>query len=150
MTDEIVIPDGDNPSEEHPVVVTELFSGPVPHPWVLERYKAVDSEFPMLLMRMAVEEQEHRHYIDRKKIDVVERKIENQAAVQQGDLKFGTRGQWLAFSLAVVFLAALVFFGYLGMETAICWGFGTGGFIVVFRFLSPRFFAHDQKDKEKS
>ena len=150
MSDEIVIPGGENQSEAQPVIVTELFAGPVPHPWVLERYKAVDPEFPALLMQMSVNEQEHRHSVEKEKIEVIKQRFENQTAARRDDFRFGTRGQWLAFSLAIIFLAVLAFFGWLGMETAICWGFGTGGFIVVFRFLSPRFFAQDQRNNTGS
>jgi len=129
--------------------VLERFIGPVPPPNVLADYKDIDPKIPSIILEMAVKEQEHRHHIERKQIEVAEQKIQLQATVQQGDLKFGTRGQWLAFSLAIIFLAVLVFFGYLGLETAVCWGFVTGGFVVIFRFLAPRFL-HTKEDKKDS
>jgi uncharacterized membrane protein len=101
-------------------------------------------------MRMAVEEQEYRHFIGRKKIEVIEREREDQAIAQQEDFRFGTRGQWLAFSLAIIFLAVLMFLGWLGMETAVSCGFGAGGFIAIFSFLMPRLFAKGQKAKKDS
>ena len=101
-------------------------------------------------MQMAAEEQAHRHHMDKKRVEVVEQKFVNQATAQKHDFKFGTRGQWLAFSLAIIFLGVIVFLGWLGMETAICAGFGTGGFVAVFAFLAPRFFTKGQKDKKDS
>jgi len=121
--------------------VLEHFQGPIPPPNVLAEYQAIDPKLPLMIMEMAMKEQESRHRIEQKKIEVVEKsiegdnkKIEGLIMTQRNDATFGKRGQWLTFATAVIFLLVLVFFGYLGLETAICWGFGTGGFIVISRF----------------
>ena len=135
--------------------VLERFEGPIPPPAVMEGYKSIDPKLPTMLMEMAIEEQAHRHHMEKKKVEVVEQKFGNQATAQHCDFKFGTRGQWLTFFLAIIFLTVIVFLGlhgmaWHGMETAICYGFGAGGFVVIFSFLAPRFFAKSQKEKQDS
>ena len=128
----------------------ESFQGPIPPPAVLEGYKAIDPALPLKLMELAINEQEHRHHLEKRKVDVVEQKFANQATGQRDDFRFGTRGQWLAFVLAIIFLGVIVFLGWRGMETAICAGFGAGGFVAVFTFLAPRLFGKFLKDKKDS
>ena len=125
-------------------MLSESFQGPIPPPSVLERYSAIDAKIPLMILEMAMKEQDYRHRIEQSKIEIVDKKIEEQAVALRNDFKFGTRGQWLTFVTATVFLAVLAFFGYLGLETAICWGFGTGGFIVI-----SRFFVLNRSDKLK-
>ena len=109
------------------LVLAERFQGPIPPPNILAEYQTIDPKLPLMIMEMALKEQDNRSHIENRKLDVVEQKTLH-------DATFGKRGQWLTFATAVVFLAVLAFFGYLGLETAIGWGFGTGGFIVISRF----------------
>jgi uncharacterized membrane protein len=74
MSDEIAISSGESQGGEQPVVITEMFSGPVPHPSVLEHYKAVDPEFPMMLMGMATKQLDHRIEVERQKLDFIREK----------------------------------------------------------------------------
>jgi uncharacterized membrane protein len=136
-------------SQSAGLILAESFQGPLPPPNVLAAYKEIDPKLPLLLVEIAMKEQEHRQFIDRKKVEVVEQKFESQAVAQRQDFEFGKRGQWLAFVLAIIFLAVVVFLGYLRLETAISCAFGAGGFVVVFSFLAPRFFTNP-KDKKNA
>ena len=138
MSDEVIVQNTGMPNSDGSVVLTELFSGPIPHAKLMAEYQAVDPALPLRIMDMAIKEQENRHFIDRKKVEVVEKKFANQAEAQRQDFDFGKRGQWMAFVLAILFLAVVTYLGYLKLETAISWAFGAGGFVAIFSFLAPR------------
>jgi uncharacterized membrane protein len=46
------------------IVVAESFQGPIPPPNVLERYNTINPEIPLMIMNMAIKEQEHRHSVE--------------------------------------------------------------------------------------
>ena len=148
MSDNITIPD-ENIGGERPVIVTELFSGPVPHPSVLERYKAVGPEFPMMLMNMAIDEQKNRHESERYKIDVVKIKFDHEATEQKDRALFGRRGQvcgvviWISLILLVALAACL------GLATAVEYGIIALGGFAAFSALM-REFMHYKKDRKDS
>jgi hypothetical protein len=105
------------PSSEHTAAAVRAdfglsFSGyhsPFPPPSVLDGYKAIDPKILAVIMDMTVQEQEHRHGIENKEVEIVERSRKIEAKAIEDDFRFGGRGQWIAFSLAVIFLPSLLF-----------------------------------------
>src|SRR5690606_18263089 len=67
-----------------------LYSGPVPHPAILERLGEIDPEFPRRVFDLVEQEQTHRHQVEKERLG---------AAVS--DASAGRRerrlGQWLGF-----------------------------------------------------
>lgn len=72
----------------------EFFSGPIPHPSLLEEYERVCPGSCDKIFKMAMDEQSHRHSVDQKTIDFEERQIK--------------RGQWFGFGIAIATLIAAV------------------------------------------
>jgi uncharacterized membrane protein len=72
----------------------EFFSGPIPHPALLEEYERVCPGSCEKIFKMAMDEQSHRHSVDQKTIDFEERQIK--------------RGQWFGFGIAIATLIAAV------------------------------------------
>jgi uncharacterized membrane protein len=145
------------PSSEHTATAVRAdfglsFSGyhsPFPPPSVLEGYKAIDPKILAVIMDMTVQEQEHRHSIENKEVEIVEhsRKIEAKAIAD--DFKFGGRGQWIAFSRAILFFAVISVLALLGMETAVCAAFAAGSLMALSKFFAPRFLSVEQDKTER-
>lgn len=81
-------------------VERESFSGPIPHPRLLQEYENVKNGFAERIVSMAEKEQKHRHKCEDKMV----KSTSNSAA----------RGQWFAFIIAILFLGASVFLGLNG------------------------------------
>jgi uncharacterized membrane protein len=64
--------------------VLERYSGPLPHPSILEGYKEVDPRSLDWVINSASREQEHRHWCDKE------------------PLRQSGRAQWFAFTIAVL------------------------------------------------
>ena len=67
----------------------ESFSGPIPHPRILEGYENIHSGFAERIVRMAEKEQEHRFECDNKVID--------------STVASTKRGQWMGYTIALAF-----------------------------------------------
>jgi len=148
MLDEIVDPRQPDQNEEKPVIMTELFSGPIPHPRVLEQYKDVDAALPMMLMKMASEEQNHRHDIERQKIGLIQTKLNEQAAEQKDRALFGSRGQMCGVLIWLSLIGLIVFLACLGFSTAVEYGvlvLGGAAFASLMRD-----FIHPKKESEST
>lgn len=90
------------PTEKKAVMIRafERFSGPLPHPSTLRGYEEVKEGFAERIMAMAENEQAHRHKCEDKIVS------ESTATSR--------RGQWLGFSIAVLFLIASIVLAILG------------------------------------
>ena len=136
-------------TSEHTTAFGLSFSGyhsPFPPPSVLEGYKAIDPEILSIILDMTVKEQEIRHLVEKREIEILEysRRIEEKAV--EGDFRFGGRGQWIACFLATFFLVILVVLAFLGMETAVCAGFAAGSLMALSKFFAPRFLVEGQQE----
>ncbi len=85
------------------ILQQETFSGPIPHPRLLQGYEDIQSGFAERIVRMAEQQQEHRIRCEQKMID--------------GSISESKRGQWLGFSIAVLFLAVATALALLGHPT---------------------------------
>lgn len=80
----------------------ESFSGPIPHPELLQGYEDVKQGFAERIVSMAEEQQKHRFECENKMV--------------AGTVSESKRGQWMAFIVAVLFLIAAVVLGLLGHD----------------------------------
>lgn len=99
--------------------VTEISSGPLPHPDLLARYSNIIPNGAERIMAKAEKEQAARleNRSDRLKAD--NRNIGRQLAIQQ-------TGQWMAFSIVMVILALATLFVFTGHETMAYVLYGSG------------------------
>lgn len=108
----------------------ESFSGPLPHPDILLGYENISSGFAERIMSMAEEQQRHRFECDKKLI--------------KGTISESKRGQWMAFVIAILFLAGSITLSLFGHD----WlgGIIGGGTLIalVTVFITGR--KHNQKD----
>lgn len=78
------------------IIMERRFSGPLPPPEFLAAYKEILPDSPERILSMAEKEQRHRHEIE--------------TIVVNKTMKQRSAGQWLGFSLALLFgIMALVF-----------------------------------------
>lgn len=75
----------------------ESFSGPIPHPDLLQGYDRVKPGFAERIVVMAEQQQQHRFDCERQMI--------------KGTIVESKRGQWMAFAIALLFLVAAVVLG---------------------------------------
>lgn len=80
----------------------ESFIGPIPHPDMLRGYEQVKSGFAERIVSMAEQEQKHRFECEKK--------------IVNGTVSETKRGQWIAFTIAVLFLIAAVALGLYGHD----------------------------------
>ena len=83
-------------------VSAAAFSGPLPHPSLLEHYNKVIPNAAERILRMAEQEGEHRHYIEKKLVDA-----------QASQLKLGSI---FAFVLGMTTVVGGLVLLYLGKE----------------------------------
>ena len=76
-------------------IKAESFLGPLPHPDHLAGYESVISGAADRIIRMTEQQVEHRQRIE--------------AHVVESTIKFESRGQWLAFSLATMIIAGGIY-----------------------------------------
>lgn len=81
--------------------ISQSFSGPIPHPDILSGYETVKEGLAERIVRMAEKEQEARH---RYQITVIE-----------GPINATSRGQWMGFIIAILFLGASIFLAVKGL-----------------------------------
>jgi len=79
-----------------------LYSGPVPHPAILERLGTIDPEFPRRVFDIAEREQGHRHQLEQKRLDAA--MADASAARRERQL-----GQWLGFAIMLGGLGVIVY-----------------------------------------
>ncbi len=96
------------PQEQEVIInqltVTEHFQGPLPAPKHLRQYNEIVPGAAERIIVMAEKEQEHRHSSE---------DLDLSAAIKQV-----TRGQWMAFILAIVFAGIAVWLTLSGFEVA--------------------------------
>lgn len=80
----------------------ESFSGPIPHPELLQGYESVKQGFAERIVSMAEEQQKHRFECENKMV--------------AGTVSESKRGQWMAFIVAMLFLGAAVVLGLYGHD----------------------------------
>lgn len=80
----------------------ESFSGPIPHPEMLQGYENVKQGFAERIVAMAEAQQQHR--------------IDCESKMVAGTVSDSSRGQWMAFIVAVLFLVAAVVLGLNGHD----------------------------------
>jgi uncharacterized membrane protein len=79
----------------------QSFSGPIPHPSILEGYS---EEVRNKIVEMAVKEQSHTHVMEEVSLD--------------GAIKKDKRGQWMGFGIAVTGLLAAAFIAQFSTAVA--------------------------------
>ena len=72
------------------IMRAEIFSGPLPHPDILLKYKEVDEEFPNRILKLVENQSQHRINLETKSIDA--------------DIKLEHRGQDRAFILFFILI----------------------------------------------
>lgn len=80
----------------------EAFSGPIPHPELLQGYESVKPGFAERIVVMAEEQQKHRFDCEDKMV--------------KGTVSESKRGQWMAFIIAILFLIGSIALGLLGHD----------------------------------
>lgn len=95
------------PTEREPeagvyLQIAESYSGPLPHPAILERFRAVDPTFPGRVFDIAEREQAHRHEPER-------RRLEAAVADASADRRERRVGQFLGFAIMLAGLAVIVY-----------------------------------------
>lgn len=91
------------PEEQRDIVIQaiqESFSGPIPHPRLLQGYENIQPGFAERIVVMAEKEQAHRFECDNKVID--------------STVASTKRGQWMGYSIALVFGIIALVLGLMG------------------------------------
>lgn len=91
------------PEEQRNIVIQaiqESFSGPLPHPRLLQGYENIKPGFAERIVVMAEKEQAHRFECDDKVID--------------SSIKTSRRGQWMGYSIALSFGIIALVLGLMG------------------------------------
>lgn len=113
------------PAEQRQSLIAYIeHRGPLPPPWMLEQYKAVNPAIPDLFIRWFEQQQAHRQEM--------ERKILPEQAKQSG------RGQWLAFGSVAMFMGATMFLAYTGHDGVAMVTGGVTAVNTVMAFLGAR------------
>lgn len=111
--------------------LTEITTGPLPHPEHLERYDKVIQNGAERIMKMAEKEQETRLS-----------RLNASVEMAKKGLSMQSRGQWFAFSLVIIILALATLFVFTGHETVAYILFGTGIASIAGLFLGIRNIDH--------
>lgn len=80
----------------------ESFSGPIPHPELLQKYDKVQPGFAERIVSMSEKQLDHRINCETKVVD--------------GAVAESKRGQNYGLTVCILFLIATVFLGYLGHD----------------------------------
>lgn len=104
--------------------MTEIITGPLPHPDYLERYNAIIKDGAERIMKMAEKEQAVRL-----------EKTDASIAMAKKEVSMKSRGQWFAFTLALLILGLATLFVFTGHDTVAYILFGTGIASIVGLFL---------------
>jgi uncharacterized membrane protein len=86
------------------VTAAYSFSGPLPPPELLARYNDVVPNGAERIIKMAENQQTHRHDLER--------------TVVHGNVQSEKRGQWMGLTISVVVLAAGVYLAAIGRQAA--------------------------------
>lgn len=106
------------------VTKTEITSGPLPHPDLVEKYNEVIPNGAERIMRMAELQQENRFIENRET-----REINKEIAMSK--LKYFKRGQLMGFILAFVLLGLATLFVFTGYENMAYLLFSVGALSLV-------------------
>lgn len=79
-----------------------LYSGPLPHPAILERLGQIDPEFPRRVFDLVEQEQSHRHEVEKERLAAAV--TDTTAARRERRL-----GQWLGFAIMIGGLGVIVY-----------------------------------------
>lgn len=107
--------------------MTEIITGPLPHPDYLERYNDIIKDGAERIMQMAEKEQASR--LDKTEASIIMAKKE---------VSMKSRGQWFAFTLAIIILGLATLFVFTGHDTVAYILFATGIASVVGLFLGVK------------
>ncbi len=106
MTPELIDAINNLRPEQRSVIIQamrrESFSGPIPHPEILQKYEEVQHGFAERIVSMAEHQLDHRIKCENKVVD--------------GSVSESKRGQWIGFCVAVLFLLAATALGLTGHD----------------------------------
>lgn len=116
------------------------FSGPLPHPNLLQQYEEICPGFAERIVGSWEKETSHRHDLEKM---VVDAEIEGQRNIPK-EIK---RGQWLAFTLSLLFLLVGGFLAYHGKEASGSIIGGAGFIGTITSFLTTAFQSRNNNSK---
>lgn len=105
----------------------EISGGPIPSPEILKGYGQIDPSFPSRIVKMAEEEQAHRH-------DMEKRSIEAQVDDLKQDRTEARLGQWLGLTIGLVAIIGGIVAALMDKQVtgSIIGGGGVIGLVAVF------------------
>lgn len=119
-------------------VQQESFSGPIPHPRILQGYESIKEGFAERILHMTEKEQDHRFKSEDKMIDAT--------------IRSNSQGQWMGLTIAVIFAGAAVWLGGIDQTVvaSILGGLDLVSLVTV--FVSNQFLnrGNGEKPKQKS
>jgi uncharacterized membrane protein len=118
----------------------EEYSGPLPHPNILQQYEDIAPGFAERIIASWEKETAHRHELEKR---VVSAEIEGQQSIAR-EVR---RGQYLAFSLSVLFLAVGGSLAYFGKEVSGSILGGTGFIGTITSFLTTAFQSRNKQPR---
>jgi uncharacterized membrane protein len=91
-------------TQSNSIEVRETFSGPIPHPTILEEYEKIVPGAAERIIAMAESDMKHQQEMDREELRIAESQVK--------------RGQISAFWLTIIALAVCIFALLMGSEMA--------------------------------
>jgi uncharacterized membrane protein len=91
-------------TQHNSIEVRETFSGPIPHPTILEEYEKIVPGAAERIIAMAESDMKHQQEMDREELRIAESQVK--------------RGQISAFWLTIIALAVCIFALLMGSEMA--------------------------------
>ncbi|WP_081195373.1 DUF2335 domain-containing protein [Halomonas sp. BC1] len=106
-------------SNNQSIIAQQLtYSGPLPPSAEMEKYERISPGAADRILAMAEKEQAHRHEQEEKENAVNSRIAESNIRSQDASISEIKRGQWMAYSLGLIFLGITVMLGLSGHEVA--------------------------------
>jgi hypothetical protein len=113
------------PVEQRRTLVTYIeHKGPIPSPWMLEQYKAIDPTLPGIFAQSFLDQQAHRQRME----SIILPEQAHQSA----------RGQWMAFGSVALFLGTTITCALTGHDGVAMVTGGATAVSIVTAFLSSR------------
>lgn len=97
--------------EEQIVLSQQSYSGPLPHPDLLQRYENVSAGLATRIVQMAELEGLHRRALDKQRLDA-------DVEYMRSQVREVRRGQFLAFGVAMAFIGGSVYVTVHGFQWA--------------------------------
>ena len=101
----------------------ELFQGPIPHPDLLKKYDEVVPGAAERILRLAEEEQQHRHQMDLNDADNNKKLLQLSESDLSSAHEFRKRGQSFGFVICLICLFSALYATYVQMSWQIITGF---------------------------